>query len=154
MPPTASGEPDATARETRDCGSVLLLFPAGILIVLLLGSLAVDSALIHLRQRELMDAATAAASDAANIALDVEHYRATGQRRLDAARAVRAARESLAAREILVDLAAPPRIRLRSIDEVEVHLELRVVRIFGSLVPAGRRSIVVTATGIARASSP
>ena len=37
----------------RDCGTVLLLFPVALLVIILLGSIAVDFALVHLRAQEL-----------------------------------------------------------------------------------------------------
>ena len=46
-------------------GNVLLLVPAGVLVLVIFGALAVDAALAFLGQRALTDAAAAAANDAA-----------------------------------------------------------------------------------------
>ena len=42
-----------------------MLVPAGLLIVLVMASIAVDMSLVHLRQRQAYDLASAAANDAA-----------------------------------------------------------------------------------------
>ena len=68
-------------------GSVLMLMPAAVLIVILLGSLAVDSAIAFLGEREALSLASAAANDAAAAALDQEAFRATGEFTLDHDRA-------------------------------------------------------------------
>ena len=65
--------PHATARPRRhggDRGSVLLLVPAAVLIVLVMASIAVDMSLVHLRQRQAHDLAAQAANDAATGAAD------------------------------------------------------------------------------------
>jgi hypothetical protein len=51
-------------------GSALMLVPAGILVVLLLASLAVDSSVVFLAQRDLADRTAAVANDVANAAAD------------------------------------------------------------------------------------
>jgi Flp pilus assembly protein TadG len=50
-------------------GSTLLLFPAGLLIMVALAAMTVDSAIGFLAQRQLMNATAAAANDAATQAL-------------------------------------------------------------------------------------
>lgn len=65
-------------------GSVLLLFPAAVLVMLVLAAIAVDLSAAFLAQRELADATAAAANDAATLALsDADFYRA-GRVTLDA----------------------------------------------------------------------
>ena len=62
-------------------GSALLLVPAAVLIVVVLGSLAVDSAIVFTAQRQLADAAAAAANDAVTAGLTEEaFYRCEGVR--------------------------------------------------------------------------
>ena len=51
-------------------GSALMLVPAGVLVLLLLGAIAVDSSIAFMAQRELQNAAAAAANDAAAVAVD------------------------------------------------------------------------------------
>lgn len=49
----------------RERGSVLMLFPAAILIVFVLGAIAVDASIAFLAKRELNDASAALANDLA-----------------------------------------------------------------------------------------
>ena len=55
-------------------GSVLMLVPAGGLVLVVLGAIAVDAAVAFLGQRELSNAAAAAANDAAAAALSDTHF--------------------------------------------------------------------------------
>ena len=64
-------------------GSALLLVPAGILIVILLGAIVVDTAVVFLAEREAEAAAAAAANDLATLALDEELLRRTGEYEID-----------------------------------------------------------------------
>ena len=70
--------------ERRDqAASALLLIPAGVLIVLLLGALIVDTAVVFLAEREAEAAASAAANDLAALAVDQAELRSTGRYVLD-----------------------------------------------------------------------
>ena len=51
-------------------GSSLLLFPAAVLIVMVLAAMAVDTSIAFMGQRELANATAAAANDAASQAVD------------------------------------------------------------------------------------
>lgn len=53
-----------------EAGSALALVPAGFLVIILLGGIALDSAVTYLGQQQLHDALTAAANDAAGAAID------------------------------------------------------------------------------------
>lgn len=66
-----------------DRGQSLLLLPAGFLIVLLLGSLVLEAAALHLRQRQLDDLADSIANDAAAVGFDIDAFRADGEIRID-----------------------------------------------------------------------
>jgi Tfp pilus assembly protein PilE len=67
-------------------GSALLLVPAGVLIVALLASIAVDSTAAFLAQREAQAAASSLANDLVSLALDESTLRHHGSYRLDASR--------------------------------------------------------------------
>ena len=56
--------------EARDRGSVLMLVPAAVLVLVILGSIAVDSAVGFLGQRELENFAASASASAASAGLD------------------------------------------------------------------------------------
>ena len=68
-------------------GSALMLMPAGVLIVLVLGALAVDSAILFLGERELADLSAAAANDAATAAIVEQSFYECGRLELDDDRA-------------------------------------------------------------------
>lgn len=74
----------STERGHADIGSVLFLFPAAVLVMMLLGAVVVDVALAQTRGRELAGIAGTAANDAL-AALDVEALRAGDGIVLDAA---------------------------------------------------------------------
>lgn len=59
-------------------GSVLMLMPAAVLVLVVMGAVAVDSAIAFMAQRELQNAVAAAANDAAVAAIDEERFYACG----------------------------------------------------------------------------
>jgi hypothetical protein len=65
-------------RTSSDRGSVLALVPAGFLVLVALGALAVDSAVTYLGQQELHDTLVAAANDAASSAIDHSAFYGSG----------------------------------------------------------------------------
>ena len=82
----------------RERGSVLALVPAGLLVLVLLAAIAVDSSVAYLGRRELAAAADAAANDAVTYGLDEARFRETGKFALDSARVEEAVRRALIAR--------------------------------------------------------
>ncbi|MBW3580670.1 MAG: hypothetical protein KY431_06500, partial [Actinobacteria bacterium] len=75
--------------------SVLVLMPTAVLIFLVLGALAVDAAAVFLAQRQLANAAVAAANDAVAAAVDVDSFYSVGQVRLLPTEAQRIADETV-----------------------------------------------------------
>ena len=59
-------------------GSVLMLVPAGILVLLVLGAIAVDSAVVFLAQRDLANRTAAAANDIAAAAVSDDAFYSGG----------------------------------------------------------------------------
>ena len=84
-----------TGRNQR--GSVLLLFPAGFLVVLVLAAVAIDSSIAFLGERELSSAVTAAANDAATKALSDNAFYGRGAVELSDAEVSRVAEERVRA---------------------------------------------------------
>ena len=78
----------------RDRGSVLMLMPAAVLVLVVLGAVAVDFSIAFLGERELANAASAAANDAAAAAIDEPLFRETGRVVLDCGRANEVAQAS------------------------------------------------------------
>ncbi len=83
---------------TGEQASVLLLMPAAVLVVLVLGAIAVDGAIAFLGEREVADIAAAAANDAAVLALREETFHRCGSLQLDPGRAGQVARTVVAGR--------------------------------------------------------
>ena len=75
-----------------------MLMPAAVLVLVVLGAIAVDFSIAFLGERELANAASAAANDAAAAAVDQMVFRTTGQVVLDCARANDIAQASFRAR--------------------------------------------------------
>lgn len=85
--------------ERSERGSALMLVPAGVLVLIVLGAIAVDAAVAFLGQREVSNAAAAAANDAAAAALsDSAFYRGSGALAVDAGVARGVARRAVEAR--------------------------------------------------------
>lgn len=135
-------------------GSVLMLMPAAVMIVILLGSIAVDHAIAFLGEREAAGLATAAANDAATAALDQDAFRATGEFRLDHDRARRVVEATLASssselHDVTVDITFPV---IGGTEGVRVVVRGTVDYVFAKAIPGAPDGLVVesTATAVAR----
>ena len=130
-----------TARSDR--ASVLMLVPAGIVIVLLLGAIAVDSAIVYLEQRQAYNVAFDAANDAAGAAVDLDTLRSTGAIAYEVGRVKTVAAEAIAASATdglsLVDA------RIEPDGSVAVTVEVHVQRLFGQAF-GGRSSDLLEIT--------
>lgn len=110
-----------------------MLMPAAVLIVLLLGAISVDSAIVHLRQRQALDVAFDAANDAAGAGLDLTLARERGELAYDPHRVEEVARET-------VEAAGVDGLRLVSavvdgdavVVTVSVSVEHLFVQVFGN----------------------
>src|SRR5690606_32414988 len=132
-----------------DTGSVLFLFPAAFLIVLVLGSIAIDAGVAFLRQRELAAAADAAANDAITLAVR-DSIGVDPQPVIDPALAEAAVHDSLGRRGLLAGLSAPPRVTVLPPDRLEVHLEAVADHVIAPALPGGRAGTPVEATVVVR----
>lgn len=121
--------------------------PAAVLIFLVLGTLAVDAAVVFLAQRQLANAAVAAANDAA-AAVDVQRFYGDGSLRLLPAQAQQVAEDSLGRLELdhLGELRSDVSV---GDGEVEVTLTASVEHIFSGAVPGGPDTAEVAATAVA-----
>lgn len=133
---------------TGDRGSVLMLVPAGVLVVLVLAALTVDLSLVHLARREVVAGAEAAANDAVTAGLDEAAFRAGRGYRLDHTRVGAVVQAALAGRGLLDRLERPPRIEISG-TTVSVSVTLRVDYVFARALPGATNSTVVSATGTA-----
>jgi Putative Flp pilus-assembly TadE/G-like len=147
---TASGR----ARESRfrgDRGSALMLMPAAVLIVLVLGAIAVDMSVVHLAKRDLVNLATSAANDAATFGIDPAGVRDRRGRRLDPKRVEQSVQRSLAFHHPAGRI-DPPEVTIAinnaGVEEVTVTLHMTVEYIFAKALP-GRQETTITAAGTA-----
>lgn len=129
-------------------GSVLVLMPAAVLIVLVLAAIAVDLSLVHLGRREALAAAEAAANDAVTAGLDEQALRAGRGYTLDPTRVDRTVTASLAAHGVVERLRHRPVVRIDG-TTVSVQLTLRVDYVFARALPGVAHGTEVSATGSA-----
>jgi hypothetical protein len=142
-----SGEQDRHARMRQEDGSALLLLPAGVLVVVVLGALALDAAAIFAAQRQLMDSAAGAANDAVTVALDPDRFYGCGELVLDPEHTSARVAASLSVRSDEVN-AWDVRVS-RTADgapTVVVRLGDTVDRVFARSVPGIGSSVDITAT--------
>lgn len=133
-------------------GSALMLVPASVLVLVVLGALAVDAAMAFLGQRALTNAAAAAANDAAALALsDAAFYGdAGGPLVLDGGRATRAAADAVAHARLRGVQVVDRRVAVDGA-HVCVHLVGRVRYLFSPVVPGVPRSATVHGRAVATA---
>lgn len=127
-----------------------MLMPAGLLIVLVLASIAVDMSLVHLRKRQAFELAAAAANDAATAGVDQGRLRTTHAYVLDPETTRAVVRDVVAASELAPQLAGPPVVTVTGAG-VRVELELEADYIFADVVPGAPDGTVVTASATATA---
>lgn len=121
-------------RRERDRGSVLALVPAGFLILMVLGAIAVDSGAVYLGQRDWSATLEAAANDAAGAAVSNPAFYSRGTIELDPGRVAEVVCEDVAVQgtDGLVD----PTVSVAVVGPavfVEGHADVRAV--FGRSIP-------------------
>ena len=85
-------DPAGARRGSGERGSSLMLFPAAVLVLIVLGALAVDTSIAFLGERELANITAAAANDIASVAVAEEAYYREGRYELDVDRVLGLAR--------------------------------------------------------------
>ena len=141
-------------------GSALLLVPAGVLIVALLASIAVDSTAAFLAQREASATAASLANDLVSLALDESSLRRHGAYRIDASRlrqlsawGQRTAQERLSAVfepgtvSVAVSAAGPAAVRVSVQGAAR-----RVIGLIGNVNGRTSRTVAAEAVGRVRLS--
>lgn len=123
-----------------------MLMPAGVLIVLLLGSIAVDFSIVFMAERELLRAASAAANDAATIGVDEELLRTTGRFELVPDKVEQAVEQSLLAQSSRLLDDATWTVDLVD-GEVRVSITARAPYLFAKAIPGAPDDAEVSATG-------
>ena len=126
-------------------GSVLLLMPVAVLIMLVLGAITIDLVAVRVAQRDLIDAATDAANDAVTVGFDEALWRVGAGYRLDETRVEYAVLSALWTKAVLDRLDARPEIEIVD-DRVTVRLRRRVPHVLARAIPGAPRDEVVSAT--------
>jgi hypothetical protein len=139
-------------RRPDERGSVLMLVPAGVLIVFVLASIAVDMSLVHLRKRQAFDLASAAANDAATAGADQAALR-SGSYVIEPGSARTVVADVVGASELAPHLAAPPSVTVTA-EGVSVEITLEADYIFAGVVPGAPDGTVVAASATAVAETP
>jgi hypothetical protein len=132
----------------RERASVLMLMPAGVLVLLLLGSIAFDQSLVFLRQRQASSLAVDVANDLATVALDEDGFRSDGELRLDPDRAERLGADLVITSD-LGDLVEDVEVQVVGADEVWVRVVVRVDYVFARAIPGAADGTTVTASATA-----
>jgi len=139
----------------RTCarGSVLMLMPAGLLIVFVLGSISIEFAAVSMRQRALYNVADAAANDAATYAIDRTVLRSTGEVVLDPTLVAQSVEDSLRAQGVI--LVRAPLIEV-SADRKTIHLELaqHVAFVIAGALPGTDGTVVHANVRVTTVDSP
>lgn len=119
----------------RERGSILALMPAAVLIFIALASLAVDSAVTYLGEREVSNLAAAVANDAATEGVDVPRFYATGEIVLDPVRVQEVADAALARSALDHLRGLTIETEVIGFDTVEVRVRARVRSLFARALP-------------------
>ena len=134
-----------------DRGSVLILMPVGVLIVLLLGAIAVDLTTVQLRRQQAVEAAASAANDAVTFGLDEDALRAGRGYRLDPRRVRQVVLRSLEDQGVADELVEAPVVTEPTPTSVRVELVLRADYVFARSLPGAPHSTLVRGAATATA---
>lgn len=132
-------------------GSVLALMPAAVLVFIVLGSLAVDSAVAYLGEREVSNLAASVANDAATEGIDLPRFYASGEVVLDPVRVQAVAEQALSANAGRHLQGLTIETDVVGVDRVLVRVRARVRSLFARALPNGYEDREVGATAEATA---
>jgi Flp pilus assembly protein TadG len=127
-----------------------MLMPAAVLVFLVLGAICVDFGSVYDAQRELNNAASAAANDVATQAIDLDHFYATGDVRIIPERASAIAERSVAAKGLDRLDATVTGVDVNG-DRVVVTVSGRAHYLFAKAVPGGSEGTDIHTTSEAEA---
>jgi Flp pilus assembly protein TadG len=125
--------------------------PAAVLVFIVLGSLAVDSSLAFLGEREVANLASAVANDASTEGIDITRYYATGELVIDPVRVQAVADAALATSGLDHLSGLTIDTEVVGTDHVVVHVHARVRSLFSRALPSGldERSVGASAEATA-----
>jgi len=137
----------------RDRGTVLMLMPAAVLVLLMLGGIAFDYAHLYLAKRELSSVAEAAANDAVTYGVDQASVRRGDGYVLDADLVTRSVVASIATHAPDLHVVGEPEVDFVSPTKVQVTLTARIEYVFTRAIPGARQSETVRVRAQAEARS-
>lgn len=140
-------------RVRRENGTVLMLMPAAVLVLLVLAGIAFDYAHLFLAKRELSSVAEAAANDAVTFGVDQASVRTGHGYVLDERLVEQSVAASLATSARDLRLVGEPTIELLSPSTVRIRLTATIDYVFTRAFPGARTSEVVTVEAVAAARS-
>jgi hypothetical protein len=135
----------------HDQASVLMLMPAAVLIVFLLGAMAFDLSVVFLRQRQASATAADIANDLAGAAFDVDAFRSTGTFRLDPSRARELGAQLAASSDVADELVAVS-VDVLEDTTVRVTITLHADYVFARALPGTADGTDVHASATAEAA--
>lgn len=130
---------------------MLMLMPAAVLVIVVLGAFAVDATVAFLAEREVANLSAGLANDIAGAALDPEAFYDGGTVRLDGARALQVRDLALAAYvpQYLADVTVEQLTVVG--DQVTVTVSATAPYVFSAALPAAPDAIHVSASATATA---
>jgi hypothetical protein len=148
---TGSSSVEGGHRWRNEDGNALLLMPVGVLILLILGAIAVDFAVIYTAQREVANLTAGLANDAAG-AVDEDAFFTTGDFRIDRGRAQRVVQQVVATRPDDTLRVSCPTVVLEQADVIRVGCVGTIDLVFSQALPGGLSPYTVRASSTARAA--
>lgn len=125
-------------------GSALLLFPAAVMVLMVLAAITVDLSAIHMARREVYRAASQAADDAVTL-LDTHALRSGELHVIDLAAARELVRDELAVATLPGPIVEGPRVQPGPRPgTIEVHLAVTVEHFFAKAIPGASHSERIT----------
>ncbi len=124
-----------------------MLMPAAVLIVLVLSAIAVDLTIVQMGERQAIDAADAAANDAATYGISEATLRSGGAITLDPHRVRASVQQTLDAQGLTPRLATAPLIEITGPGSVRVTLSVTIDYLFAKSLPGTPDTKTVVAVG-------
>jgi Flp pilus assembly protein TadG len=139
-------------KRAHDRGTVLMLMPAAVLVLLILGGISFDFAHLFLAKRELTSLAEAAANNAVTHGVDQAAVRRGDGYVLDPDLVVDSVVASVADHAPDLHFVGDARVELLSATEVRITITASIDYVFTRAVPGtpGAATVTVTATADAR----
>lgn len=143
--------PSGVVSFRNERGSALMLVPAGILVLIALSAIAVDSAIAFMAQREMLNRAAGAANDAVTAGISPDQLQRGYDARPEPALVNQIVRSRLVGHTVAGYRIEANDVRTTVIDDtVTVFVEGDIDYIFSGAIPGARDQAHVTATSSAQ----